>query len=71
VSEQPESPTPGEDPALGAVPPPPIAEPATDWSSPESDAAAVGAASDRPEVAVGAAFAGGFVLALVLKRLAR
>jgi hypothetical protein len=25
--------------------------------------------SDRPEIAVGAAFAGGFVLALILKRL--
>jgi hypothetical protein len=28
-------------------------------------------AEDRPELAVGAAFAGGFVLALLLKRLAR
>jgi hypothetical protein len=28
-------------------------------------------ATDRPEVAVGAAFAGGLVLALILKRLAR
>lgn len=27
--------------------------------------------ADRPEIAVGAAFAGGFVLALILKRLAR
>ena len=27
--------------------------------------------SERPEVAVGAAFAGGFVLAMILKRLAR
>jgi hypothetical protein len=27
--------------------------------------------ADRPELAVGAAFAGGFVLALLLKRLAR
>ena len=26
---------------------------------------------DRPEVAVGAAFAGGFVFAMILKRLAR
>jgi hypothetical protein len=26
---------------------------------------------DRPEVAIGAAFAGGFVLAMILKRLAR
>jgi hypothetical protein len=28
-------------------------------------------AEDRPELAVGAAFAGGFALALLLKRLAR
>ena len=27
--------------------------------------------ADRPEIAVGAAFAGGFVLALIFKRLAR
>lgn len=27
--------------------------------------------SERPEIAVGAAFAGGFVLAMILKRLAR
>jgi hypothetical protein len=26
---------------------------------------------DRPEVAIGAAFAGGFVLAMILKRFAR
>jgi hypothetical protein len=71
VSEQPESPTAGEDPAVGAVPPSPIAGPATDWSSSGSDAGALGAPADRPEVAVGAAFAGGFILALVLKRLAR
>jgi hypothetical protein len=32
---------------------------------------AAAAASDRPEVAVGAVFAGGFLLALILKRLAR
>jgi hypothetical protein len=27
--------------------------------------------AERPEVAIGAAFAGGFVFALILKRLAR
>jgi hypothetical protein len=32
---------------------------------------ALASAGDRPELAVGAAFAGGFVLALILKRLAR
>jgi hypothetical protein len=31
----------------------------------------VAVAADRPEVAIGAAFAGGLVLALILKRLAR
>ncbi len=52
------------------------------WTSPAppqetSGASGVGAsgvaavAADRPEVAVGAAFAGGLVLALILKRLAR
>ncbi len=33
--------------------------------------AAASAASDRPEIPVAAAFAGGFVLAMILKRLAR
>ena len=47
----------------GATPPPPVAL---------STAASGGAPADeRPEVAVGAAFAGGLVLALLLKRLAR
>jgi hypothetical protein len=32
---------------------------------------AVALANERPEVAVGAAFAGGLVFALILKRLAR
>jgi hypothetical protein len=31
----------------------------------------VAAATERPEIAIGGAFAGGFVLALILKRLAR
>jgi hypothetical protein len=42
------------------------AEPASFNSGPVSTAPA-----DRPEVAVGAAFAGGLALALILKRLAR
>ncbi len=33
--------------------------------------AATGLASERPEAAVGAAFAGGLLLALILKRLGR
>jgi hypothetical protein len=41
------------------------------WT-PEADRSGPGAAvADRPEVAVSAAFAGGFVLALILRRLAR
>jgi hypothetical protein len=35
------------------------------------DAAALPVAADRPELVVGAAFAGGLALALLLKRLAR
>jgi hypothetical protein len=41
---------------------------------PEDDISAGGPAAlvaERPEIAVGAAFAGGLVLALILKRLAR
>jgi hypothetical protein len=54
------------------TPPPPV----TDSSSGESASAgpaglAAAFPSDRPERAVGAAFAGGLVLALILKRLAR
>jgi len=44
-------------------------QPATGGSSVQQRAAAI--ADERPEVAVGAAFAGGFLLALILKRLAR
>lgn len=44
-----------------AVPPP--------WTVPENDGGV--AVSDRPEVKIGGAFAGGLVLALILKRLAR
>ena len=48
---------------------------AASWvpQSPSSDGASgySSAAADRPEVAVGAAFAGGLLAALILKRLAR
>ena len=58
---------PGPAPAPASVPAdaPPPWTPEADHGSP---AAAV---ADRPEVAVSAAFAGGFVLALILRRLAR
>ena len=42
---------------------------AGDSTSLQARAAAI--ADERPEVAVGAAFAGGLVVALILKRLAR
>jgi hypothetical protein len=53
--------------------PPPVPEPRA-WSpdaEPEPVSGPAALAADRPEVAVGAAFAGGLVLALILKRLAR
>jgi hypothetical protein len=40
------------------------------WAPPAPDLQTSGAA-DRPELAIGAAFAGGLVLALILKRFAR
>jgi hypothetical protein len=43
--------------------------PTTTGSSPQERAAAI--ANERPEVAVGAAFAGGLLFALILKRLVR
>jgi hypothetical protein len=42
----------------------------SDTSSPSVQQSAAAAVTQRPEVAVGAAFAGGLVLALILKRLA-
>jgi hypothetical protein len=69
VSEQPENPvTDQHAPVPGDTPPAPPPLP------PPPAPASTGLASipnDRPEVAVGAAFAGGLVLALILKRLAR
>jgi hypothetical protein len=45
-------------------------EPTPAAAEPAPAAPAVGA-DDRPEIAVGAAFAGGFLAALILKRLGR
>jgi hypothetical protein len=65
----PEPVAPTEAPApepVAPVPPPPV--------TPEiqSDGASTTAApDDRPEIAVGAAFAGGLAVAMILKRLAR
>jgi hypothetical protein len=47
----------------------PAAETAAGGASVPERAAAI--ANERPEVAVGAAFGGGLLLALILKRLAR
>ena len=59
----------GDEPAVPAWTPPPPPPPAS--ASPSGAASGPAAiAQERPEVAVGAAFAGGFVLALILKRLA-
>jgi hypothetical protein len=73
VSE-PEQPTPAppdaapfSTPAAFSSPTPPPDPPGAESPSPADKAAQV--ASDRPEVLVGAAFAGGLVLAMLLKRL--
>jgi hypothetical protein len=54
--------------AAAPFPTPPLASAAPNDGGSQPGAVAV---ADRPEVAVGAAFAGGFALALILKRLAR
>ncbi len=65
MSEQPGNPASTDDAALAGEPaaiawaPPPMAEPAAET-----------APANRPEIAVAGAFAGGFVLAMLLKRLA-
>jgi hypothetical protein len=41
------------------------------WQAPSGSDGSGASMSDRPEVPVAAAFAGGFVLALILRRLAR
>jgi hypothetical protein len=69
--------TAGQRPALGAPEPTPPAPEPTVWPPPRpdretsSDGTGGGAVTDRPEVMVGGAFAGGFLLALILRRLAR
>jgi hypothetical protein len=59
-------------PAAATSPPPPVTEPPSGDSGPSGPGALAAAfPPDRPERAVGGAFAGGLVLALILKRLAR
>lgn len=52
-----------------STPPEPAvaAEPAGQWTAPSDGRPSAGA--ERPELLVGAAFAGGLLLALILKRL--
>ena len=62
-----------------AVPPPESGDPsavsvppvAPSWRPEDEPSAAATLAAERPEIAVGVAFTGGLVLALILKRLAR
>ena len=49
----------------------PVAASAGPSWPPDSALPGGGAATERPELLVGAAFAGGLVLAMILKRLAR
>jgi hypothetical protein len=82
VSEQSETPEAAPEPATEQIAEPAAAAPAPTGAAPpppESPvelppplpASGAGAAADRPEIAVGAAFAGGFALAMILRRLAR
>ncbi|MCW3013001.1 MAG: hypothetical protein JWO02_93 [Solirubrobacterales bacterium] len=74
-----DEPAPFAPPERAAAPEPTPTVPASEasWSRPAGSAApptsvpAADAFADRPEVLVGAAFAGGFVAALILKRLGR
>jgi hypothetical protein len=56
---------PPPEPATAAAPPPPPA------SQDSPNAGPTAAINERPELAVGGAFAGGFILAMILRRLAR
>jgi hypothetical protein len=50
---------------------PPVEDSLGTTGSPSVQERAATLASDRPEIAVGAAFGGGLLLALILKRLGR
>ena len=65
----PDLPTPPEPAAIATPSAEPFAPPPSAHSAPSGPPGA--GAGQRPEIAVGAAFAGGFALALILKRLAR
>jgi hypothetical protein len=64
-------PPPAASPPSATPPPPPTPPPpAAPPTSFATDSGPSAAPRDRPEIPVAAAFAGGFVLALILKRLA-
>ena len=65
------APPPVTTPPPAAAPPPVTAPPSFDDASSGPSGLAAAFPPDRPERAAGAAFAGGLVLALILKRLAR
>ena len=70
MTEQPVNPDPVTQSWAATEPGSPAGEPPS--PAPHAAASAVPAApGDRPEMALGAAFAGGLVFALILKRLAR
>jgi hypothetical protein len=80
VSDPTQSPQPGKEPGADDAPAavgseePTLAHPAAPPTPTPAAAPAdviMAAAQERPELAVGAAFAGGLVLAMILKRLAR
>jgi hypothetical protein len=78
VSESPENQPPVAAAQPAGVPPTaPLASDAlpTDtapaWAPTDEGGGSAAVVAERPEIAVGAAFAGGFTLALILKRLAR
>ncbi|HET8953366.1 MAG TPA: hypothetical protein VFN44_22780, partial [Solirubrobacteraceae bacterium] len=56
-------------PGIGSGTDPGAAAAAARGSSASSSGGAAGGASDRPEILIGAAFAGAFIVARVLKRL--
>jgi hypothetical protein len=76
--QHPDEPVPATEPmavtepaAVVPPPPPPPVVPVSPAAAAVSESGRPENVSDRPEVQIGAAFAGGFLIALILKRLAR
>jgi hypothetical protein len=74
----PDTPGAGEPPTVAqTAPAPPLqgdalpTDTAPPWAPESQSSGPAAVINDRPEIAVGAAFAGGLVFALILKRLAR